>query len=244
MKRWEQISSTHRKLEWVAARLAAKYLFLSRFELGQYALPREQRFVKLTRDMLRRHSPWMYRSVEVLPPDDGSQEKPVLTWCGTRRDENVSLSHANGVSCASISTMPTAVDIEVATSRVGAFYRKTFTAAEQSWVTSSARDDEFKASWFFTLLWTLKESALKLKLLTSATLWELPRIEIKDLPDPHDLGKLTSDHVVSFPVRIKEPQGEIPVQVAVAGTRKWIVTVMNSRLGVLHEFNPHSFRCE
>lgn len=249
VKRWEQLSSTRRKLEWLAARLAAKYLFLSRFELVQRALPREQRFVKLTCDMIRRHSPWMYRHVEVLPPDEESQEKPVLTWCGTRRDENVSLSHANDVACASISTTPTAVDIEVATSRVSAFYRKTFTAAEQAWVSSSARDDEFKSSWFFTLLWTLKESALKLKLLRSATVWELPRIEIADLPDlvrfaPAASGTLALDHLVSFPVRIKEPQGELPVQVAVAGTRKWILTVMNSRPGVIHELNTNSFRCD
>lgn len=252
VKRWEQISSTHRKLEWLAARLAAKYLFLSRFELGQHALSREQHFIKLTRDMLCRHSPWTYRSVEVLPPDETPQEKPLLTWCGARRNENVSLSHTSGIACASLSTTPTAVDIEVATSRKKAFYRKTFTAAEQTWVSSSARDDEFKSSWLFTLLWTLKESALKLKLLTSATVWELPRIEIKDLPDFPDLGRfapattdtLALDHLVSFPVRIKEPQGELPVQVAVAGTRDWILTVMNSRLGVLHELNTNSFRCE
>jgi hypothetical protein len=244
VKRWEQISSTRRKLEWLAARLAAKYLFLSRFDLGRHALPREQGFIKLTHEMLRRHSPWMYRSVEVLPPDDKSEERPVLTWCGTRRNENVSLSHTSGIACASISTTPTAVDIEVATSRNKAFYRRTFTAAEQTWVSSSARDDEFKSSWFFTLLWTLKESALKLKLLTSATVWELPRIEIKDLPDLCDLEKLPLDHLVSFPVRIKEPQGELPVQVAVAGTRNWILTVMNSRPGVRHELNTNSFRCE
>jgi phosphopantetheinyl transferase (holo-ACP synthase) len=249
MKRWEQISSTPRKLEWLAARLAAKYLFLNRFEMGQHALPREHGLIKLTCDMLRRHSPWTYRHVEVLPPNDKSQEKPVLTWCGARRNEHVSLSHTRGVACASISTIPTAVDIEVATSRVGAFYRKTFTAAEQTWVSSNARDDEFKASWFFTLLWTLKESALKLKLLTSTTVWELPRIEIKGLPDvdkfaPTDTDALTLDHLVSFAVRIKEPQGELPVQVAVAGTRDWILTVMNSRPGVLNEFNTNSFRCE
>lgn len=249
VKRWEQISSTPRKLEWLAARLAAKYLFLSGFEMGQHALPREHGLIKLTSDMLRRHSPWTYRSVEVLPPDDESQEKPVLTWCGARRNENVSLSHCNGVACASLATTPTAVDIEIATSRVSAFYRKTFTAAERTWVSSSARDDEFTASWFFTLLWTLKESALKLKLLTSATLWQLPHIEIEGLPDLETFartatGTLALEHLVSFPVRIKEPQGELPVQVAVAGTRNWILTVMNSRPGVLHELNTNSFRCE
>jgi hypothetical protein len=266
LKRSEQISST-RKLEWLAARLAAKYLFLSQFQMGQSALPRESHIVKLTDEKLRRHSAWMYRHVEVLPPEEAPDEKPVLTWCGARRNENISLSHTTGVSCASLSATPTAVDIEVATSRVRAFYRRTFTTAERRWVNGRARDDEFKARWFFTLLWTLKESALKLKLLTSATLWQLPRIEIEDLPDLDkfslaDTDMVALDHLVSFPVRIKEPQGELPVQVAVAGTRKWVLTVMNSVTtkstnaatkgtktdeewpGVINEFNPHSFRCQ
>ena len=238
-KRCEQISST-RQLEWLAARLAAKYLFLSQFQMGQSALPREDRIVKLTSDRLRRHSPWMYRHVEVLPPEEAPDEKPVLTWCGARRNENISLSHMAGISCASMAATPVAIDIEAATSRVTAFYQKTFTTAEQEWVKGRARDDEFKSHWFFTLLWTLKESALKLKLLSTATIWELPRLEIKDLSDFPDFAlsddlsdRLALDHLVSFPVRIKEPQGELPVQVAVAGTRKWVLTVMNSRLGVV-----------
>ncbi len=252
LKRWAQLSSTRRKLEWLAARLAAKYLFLSSFELGELghdALPRERRFTKLTCEMLRRHSPWLYRHVEVLPPDETPQAKPVLMWCGAKRNEHISLSHTTGVSCASMAATPTAVDIEVATSRVTAFYRKTFTVAERRWVSSRARDDEFKSHWFFTLLWTLKESALKLKLLRSATIWELPRIEIEDLSNlgrfvPAATDALAMDHLVSFPVRIKEPQGEIPVQVAVAGTRNWILTVMNPQSGVINELNTHSSRCE
>src|SRR5688572_2565678 len=43
-----------------------------------------------------------------------------------------------------------AIDIEVATSRVRAFYRRTFTTAERRWVNGRARDDEFKARWFYT----------------------------------------------------------------------------------------------
>ena len=235
LKRLAQISST-RKLEWLAARLAAKYLFLSEFQMGQSALRREDRIVKLTGERLRRHSPWMYRHVEVLPPDEERDEKPVLTWCGARRTENISLSHASGISCASMAAVPTAIDIEVATSRVRAFYTRTFTTAERRWVNGRTRDDDFRAHWFFTLLWTMKESALKLKLLASSTLWQLPRIEIEDLPNFPDLSfddKFALDHLVSFPVRIKEPQGELPVQVAVAGTSKWVLTVMNSRLGVV-----------
>ena len=232
LKRLAQISSP-RKLEWLAARLAAKYLFLSQFEMGQPALSREDHIVKLTGERLRRHSAWMYRNVEVRQPEEGRDQKPVLTWCGVRRNENISLSHVAGISCASMAAVPTAIDIEVATPRVTAFYRKTFTAAERNWVNVRARDDQFKARWFFTLLWTMKESALKLKLLTSATLWQLPRLEIKELPDLRFDDTSTLDHLVSFPVRIKEPQGELPVQVAVAGTHEWVLTVMNSRLGVV-----------
>jgi hypothetical protein len=228
VKRLAQIPST-RKLDWLAARLAAKYLFLNQFQMGQSALRREDHIVKLTGERLRRHSPWQYRYVEVLAPEEAPDKKPVLTWCGARRNENISLSHAAGISCASMAATPIAIDIEVATSRVMAFYTKTFTTAEQNWVNGRARDDEFKARWFFTLLWTMKESALKLKLLTSATLWQLPRIEIADLPDLAQFGPdgFALDHLVSFPVRIKEPQGELPVQVAVAGTHKWVLTVMN-----------------
>ena len=68
LNRCEQMSS-NRKLGWLAARLAAKYLFLSQFQMDPSVLRREGHIVKLTGERLRRHSPWMYRHVEVLPPE-------------------------------------------------------------------------------------------------------------------------------------------------------------------------------
>src|SRR5215510_4870466 len=184
--RYHEITSDKRRAKWLAGRLAAKYLFLSRFELAQ-ARTRDgvPCLVDLSAAALNVFSPWMYRKVEVLPKSDGPNAGPRFIWCDDQRTENVSLSHTDTESCACLAFAgPASIDIERSIPRVNAFYRKTFTDAERQWVSSGAGTDKTSAYWLFTLLWTLKESALKLESVDQAGVWDLPRIEIGDLPRP------------------------------------------------------------
>lgn len=225
-----------RKEEWLAGRLAAKQIFLDRLERSETSLGQEWRpaLSVLKPEAFDTYSPWMYRQVEVHTRDG----KPGLVWCGSARPEHLSLSHAGGVSCASISAgAPTAIDIETSAPRVGAFYRNTFTAAEREWAHREAGGESGRSNWFFTLLWTLKESVLKLSWLKQAGVWELPRIEIEGLPGFEPFGPFWSNSTalndfLVFTARVREACRVMQVQVAVSGTRNLVLTVMNPRSGV------------
>jgi phosphopantetheinyl transferase (holo-ACP synthase) len=176
----------------------------------------------------------MYRQVEVL----SNNGRPRLAWCGRERPENISLSHAGGVSSASIASgAPTAIDIETAVERVGAFYRNNFTEAERAWAHSGAGGESRRSNWYFTLLWTLKESVLKLGWLKRAGLWGIPRIEIDGLPgfeyiEPFWCNSSIGSDFLVFTARVREACRVMQVQVAVSGTRNLVLTVMNPRSGV------------
>jgi hypothetical protein len=234
--RYKCLPGRSRKDAWLAGRLAAKHIFLNRLEMSQESsdpgwMPT---LTTLTPEALGVYSPWMYRKVEVL----SSGGKPSLLWCGKPRPENISLSHAGGASCASITFgAPTAIDIETAVPRVCAFYRNNFTEAERDWAHLGKDGESERSNWNFTLLWTLKESALKLGWLDGAGVWELPRIEINGLPGPDSIepfwrnSTMGSDFVV-FTAKVKAQSRVMQVQVAVSGTRNFVLTVMNPRSGV------------
>jgi 4'-phosphopantetheinyl transferase EntD len=224
------LPSQSRKSEWLAGRLAAKYLFLNRLEISQGTPGRQwsPALSKLSSEALGVYSPWMYQQVEVVT----NGGKPSLAWCGQARPESISLSHSGSVSCASIAFgAPTVIDLETTSPRIDAFYRNNFTEAERAWAVRTADGEATKANWFFTLLWTLKESALKLGWLNS--LWNLPRIEIGGLPGPNNIApfwysKTISNDFSVFTVSVKEHCRVMQVRVAVTGTRNFILTVMNA----------------
>ena len=227
-----------RKSQWLAGRLAAKYLFLSRLEMGEGTCSRAwpPTLARLSSEALDAYSSWMYQRIEVLLNGVTPSRYRKLTWCGKDRPESISLSHAGGECCASIAMgPPTAVDVETIVPRIDAFYRSNFTKAERSWVGCGAEGDSVKANWFFTLLWSLKESALKLGWLDS--LWNLPSIEISGLPGPKSIGPFgcgkTNDFVV-FAARVKEQCRVMPVRVAVTGTSNFILTVVNPQSGAVN----------
>jgi phosphopantetheinyl transferase len=230
------LKSQTRKSEWLASRLAAKYIFLNRLELSQEAQNQRWRptLSGLSSVILGDYSPWMYQKVEVVT----NGRKPNLFWYGKPRPESISLSHSGGMSCASIGFgAPTAIDIETTVPRVDAFYRINFTEAERCWATRVADGEQIRSNWFFTLLWTIKESVLKLGQL-QASVWTFPGIAIDGLPGVEDIGPfwhggtMSSDFAV-FTLSVKKDYRVIPVQVAVTGTRNLVLTVMNPQGGVV-----------
>lgn len=236
--KYMSLPNQRRKSEWLAGRLAAKYLFLNRLEMSSQEIlskPWSPTLSKLSSEALGVYSPWMYRKVEVL----SHEGMPSLVWCGKGRPEKISLSHTGSLSCACLAfEAPTAVDVETAIHRHDAFYRNTFTEGERYWVTDGAEGESIRSNWYFTLLWTLKESALKLGWLSRASLWNLPRIEIEDLPvrnhvEPFWSSSTMGDAFAVFTARIKEDRRVMQVQVAVAGTRNFVLTVMNPLIGAV-----------
>lgn len=236
------LPSETRKDEWLAGRLAAKYIFLSGLERSQTPEPSQATahhwkptLSELSPEMLGVYSPWMYRKVEVVTNDG----RPSLVWCGQARSESISLSHSGSVSCASMSFgEPTAIDIETPLPRLDAFYRVNFSEAERRWAMRSAGGELTKTNWFFTLLWTLKESVLKLGWLNQSSIWNLPRIEIGDLPGLKNIGPSWYSNTMSnefsiFTVRVKEHCRVMQVKVAITGTRNFILTVVNPLGGVV-----------
>jgi hypothetical protein len=236
--KYVSLPGERRKSEWLAGRLAAKHLFLNRLEMseGTRSQPWRPTLSKLSAAMLGVYSPWMYRRVEVL----AHEGEPRLAWCGKDRPERISLSHTGGLSCVCIASgTPTAIDVETAAMRHDAFYRNTFTEAERDWATRGARGELMGTNWYFTLLWTLKESALKLGWLNPASIWNLPRIEIGGLPglnriEPVWRSSTLGDAFVMFTARVREDRREMQVQVAVTGTRNFVLTVMNPLIGAVN----------
>jgi len=225
------LPSQTRRSEWLAGRLAAKYIFLNRLETSQVTQPERwtPTLTKLSADAFNHYPLWMFQQVEVV----SAEAKPSLIWCGQARPESVSLSHSCGVSCASLTLgAPTAIDIETTVPKFDAFYRINFSDAERRWAISAASS---RSDWFFTLLWTLKESVLKLGCFKHLSLWNLPAIEIGRLPSVNNIGPfwfsstLNSEFAV-FQLSVKEHSHVIPVQVGVTGTRNFVLTVIKPSL--------------
>jgi 4'-phosphopantetheinyl transferase superfamily protein len=231
-----RLPNENRKSEWLTGRLAAKWLFLNRLKMSQETQSQQWKptLSKLSSEALDAYSPWMYQKVEAF----SNGGIPSLAWCGKPRPESISLSHSGSVSCASIAfASPTAIDIETSVSRNDAFYRNNFTEAERNWATRGTYGESIVSNWAFTLLWTLKEAALKLGWLNQASLWNLPRIEIDGLPGLNLIESLRSgnamdDDFVMFTARVKQHRRAIQAQVAVASARNLILTVMNPLSGV------------
>jgi hypothetical protein len=234
------IQSRRLRLGQLRLRLAAKFLFLNRLETASTGGKDNAKptLVRLSSEVLDLYSPWMYQKVEVLPVAEKPGPHLGLFWCGQKRGESISLSHTDNMSCACLTFGDrTTIDIESAVPRVSSFYKNSFTSAEKAWVSHCVGDDPARSNWLFTLLWTLKESASKLEAVSPASVWNLPQIEIEDLPDLRNVVSFTSENTVGgdffpFMARVRERHTVTPVQVAVTSTRNLIVSVMQPRRGV------------
>ncbi len=220
--------------DWLAGRLAVKYLFLnqlnmdSKMQAGQWQLVP----LKLTLESLRSFSSWMYRKIEVLANNRTQSGYPRLTWCGKNSMVNVSLSHCGDMTSACIGTKgAVGIDVEMAVPRIDSFYRGNFTKAERNWVTRSAAETEMTANWLYTLLWTLKESILKSHDSNEISVWDFPKVEIKILIDIRHillsyLNKRFGENFLFFKAQVRQPYRIINAQVAVTATRNLILTVI------------------
>lgn len=164
---------------WLAGRLAAKSLLLHEGEVRGGA-----RLVALDGASLGALPAASCREIEVLPGESGP---PRLTWRGQAVPAQVSISHGGGFSCAAVAGpgVATGIDLESTAPRVEAFYRGNFTPRERDWVDAGARASGLPGAWLFTLLWTIKEAALKSGATAVRSVWGFPGLEVRlpaDLP--------------------------------------------------------------
>jgi hypothetical protein len=161
--------------------LVAKFCFLDCF--GWVAAPGldawRPRITQVRAQDLKKFSPWMYRQVELVTEDSRGGEPPRLTWAGRARQVAVSLSHADGQSCVYLdSAGPIGLDLEEAAPRRDSFYRHNFSPLEQAWVDRLNLRTGAEPAWLFTLLWTLKEAALKADDSGRSSLWRMRGLEV------------------------------------------------------------------
>jgi phosphopantetheinyl transferase (holo-ACP synthase) len=185
----------------------------------------------------------MYQQVEIVTDHLRPGEQPRLAWGGRESHVCVSLSHSNGQSCAYLdSGGPIGLDLEEAAPRLGSFYQHNFSVRERGWVNQIERQSGTGWPWLYTLLWTLKEAAIKSDCSGSSTLWSMPLIEVRLPAEPGDwafpkrggLGATFSQ----LRACVRLPAGESLFEVAISSNAGRILSVLKRIYHTeFHEYN-------
>ena len=226
--------SPRRRMQWLAGRLAAKYLFLHRLEMGRpQAQLRQPILFQLTAQSLDAFPDWMYQEVEVVPAStDADGAGAGFRWCGTVEQETASISHIDDEACACLcADGNVGIDLERVLPRVEAFYKLNYTEAENEWVNEGTSTEPLSRDWLYTLLWTFKEAALKARAAFPKNLLSFSGTGFNGLPAAHDMlwayrRRNWSDRFDLFSAVIEGQGKATGVHVAYAGTRHRILTVV------------------
>jgi 4'-phosphopantetheinyl transferase EntD len=227
------IRNATRRKKWLAGRMAAKYLYLERQNpLRPRRAPAEMEFTELARDNIASFAPSSYREVEILPVGGSTGNVPRLSARDAEQNyPDISLSHTDGLSCACLAYGATVgVDLELPVRRLDSFYRVNFTRAESEWVRVISGRNDINPFWLYTVLWSLKESALKFRHCGESSVWDIPNIEINMLSDTTDWARLYNrtalgEGFVFVPIEINERCGTRHAQAALTATRHLILVI-------------------
>jgi 4'-phosphopantetheinyl transferase EntD len=230
---YRSLRTPQRRRAWLAARLAAKYLFLLRLEFAPAQKPsRRPILLELEKDRIDEFPRWMYQSVEVLAAAGGQDGAPRLRWCGRDASHAVSLSHKGEQVCACLGENdPVGIDLERVEARVAAFYRLNYSVAETVWIGQAAGGEPSRRKWLYTLLWTVKEAALKAGIILQRSPLSFAGIGVDGLPPAHEIlwafrNGTWGDRLGSFTARLQEERNTTGVYVAFAGTARLILSVV------------------
>ena len=213
-----QFRTPRRRGEWLAARLASKFLFLTG-DSGMLSASDLQRFPAET-----------YRSVEVTRDDQTRFGIPQVRRGNACRD--VAISHTDGVACALLGDGETiALDIEQVEPRGAVFYRGNFTARERAWVEECSGNRGLNPHWTFTLLWSIKECLLKTPQYSDFSVWGMPSIDIRILSGEGDLPRVQSamesfGDFVFLTIEAASAKGTNRWRVAVSGWQDRVITAI------------------
>jgi hypothetical protein len=232
------IANDRRRQEWVAGRVAAKYVFLHRDRCCASAASTAMHSRHLTNTELAIFAPETYRSVDVIKDKSPGGGPAGAGWHAEGTTVKVAISHARGLACAFIGTEKVySLDLEAASPRIPAFYLQNFTAAERDWASTSSRLLNVDSDWLYTLLWSAKECLLKTPRFAGLSLWNMPSLEIDFLGGSEHLAKVYASgslpgifHLlraeVSSPEFQQGPRCRTPFQLAVSGTAELILTAL------------------
>jgi phosphopantetheinyl transferase (holo-ACP synthase) len=207
-----------RRNEWLAARLASKFLFLTGHS-GALGV-----------SDLHRFPPATYRDIEVTRDDRTNFGRPQVRRGGECRD--LAISHSDGIACAVLGVGETiAVDIERVQPRGETFYRGNFTERER------ARADEYftrlglNRHWTLMLLWSIKECLLKTPAYNELSVWDMPSIDLRIVAGGDDLARAHAaptllHQFVFLIVEAASRKGTELRRVAVSGWHGRVITVI------------------
>ena len=212
---WERtvarsIAHPRRRDEWVAGRIAAKWLFLEGMEwtMSECRFTWPPPATVVVPDPQEGISPASYRRVEIRRQVDGA---PYLVCDDVAADvltaARVSIAHCGGWAVAALSLAgAVGVDLEDTGPHGRGFYESNMTDRERRWMMGAP---EGNADRIGTLLWVLKEAVLKTGESPARTIWEMsaididvatPAAEIADTWPLDDAGGAPS--LVTLPVRV------------------------------------------
>jgi hypothetical protein len=212
-----------RKGEWLAARLASKFLFLTEHSGAVDAS-----------DLLR-FPPATYRSIEVTRDDRVQFGRPQVRRGNECRD--VAISHTNGVACALLGEgkpgdgETIAVDVEQVEVRPPVFYRGNFTEGERAMAGEYSGRLGLSPHWTLTVLWSIKECLLKTPAYNNLSIWDMPSIDLRIVAGGDDLLRVHAapaflNEFVFLSVEAASRKGTELRRVAVSGWQDRVITVI------------------
>lgn len=229
---YSRIRHKRRRAEWLAGRIAAKFLFLQQEGSGA-PVPGGTGPHKIARGDLALYSSELFRQVAVASDQSPGGGAPRIGWRNGAEQVNAALSHANGWACASIGDPDLySVDLEVPAPRIPPFYLRNFTVRERSWIDACVRSFQLDSDWLYTLLWSAKECLLKTPLFRPWSLWNMSTIEIHIVAGSERLKTVQSNSTLSRHWEYLEfgtSSGiglPLQFQLAVGGTANLILTAM------------------
>jgi len=206
--RMHSIRSPLRRAACFGARLAAKFLFLSSAGASAAATPSTSflGLKSLTQDDLEIFPRWSYREVEVLPLSRRGGGAPRLRWADRLCPIHLSLAHSSNAAGAFLNLdRRVGFDLESPVRWSSAFIKDSFTREEYLWaerLTALGVGRDL----IYTMLWSLKESALKAQASDANSVWRIPRIQIQFDCEPERLASALdagSHHAMErLPVRV------------------------------------------
>lgn len=230
-RRWRQYRHQRRQQEWLAGRLAAKALFWQRLERSGAAASSERPHLQqLTPSMLAALPMKALHQIEILAPEQG--KAPQLFWKGAPVTGGLSVAHAGGLVCASISmTGEIGLDVETCELRAPAYYRSSFAESEHRWAQRLGGSNRNRRIFGYTLLWAFKESLFKTGQLIQPGMIAADKIIIglPDLIDDQCSDWSPPNTVTLLPIELRSsslPQGR-HVRAAYCFNGQCVITVIH-----------------
>lgn len=214
---YRRFSNLSRQREWLAGRVAAKFLFLNE--------TLDRTLLQLTRLTLARFSYVQYRNVCVTKNSAPGGGPASIGWANSSAQQPLAISHKDGLACVMVGGAD-ALDLERAAERPEHFYHHTFTPAERAWVESGGTSG-VRPEWLYTLLWSAKECLLKTPEFAKLTLWDMPSMEVLVKTDVARLKKVQESIAFSESETLQVIVcGARPRRFTVAGDGQLVLTVL------------------